>query len=206
MNRLLVTGFDPFGGDSYNPSGAAMAWLTAQNAQGRWPGASFHVLPVTWAGTGVTLKSLCDRERPDAVLMFGLACTTASLRLERCAYNLQGAGSKDNDGVVSDEIELVPGAAQLVTTAVDLAAMEQALRARGVPVEHSDDPGRCLCNAAYYSVLSGDEPYAVRALFVHVPPTQSCGGTLDDAVVQGWIEAALDAYLALTEARTGSSR
>ncbi len=199
---MLVTGFEPFAGDSHNPSGSGVARLARQQAQGRWPKVVFGVLPVTWTAAPEALRRLCDEVHPDAVLMFGLAATANTLRVERRAFNSAGEGLTDNDGVQGTGAPLVPDAEPSVMTEADIGVFAMDLATAGVPVEISDDPGRFLCNAVYHAALTGCQDSAARTVFVHVPATRAVGGTLDDAVVEGWIETAVAVYARLTGAET----
>ena len=95
--RVLLTGFEPFGGDVHNPSIAA-----ARDAVGiladRGVTAEAVELPCAFGAAGPALTAALDRVRPEAAIAVGLAGGTAAVRVERVAVNLQDARIPDNAG------------------------------------------------------------------------------------------------------------
>ena len=95
--RVLLTGFEPFGGDVHNPSTAA-----ARDAVGiladRGVTAEAVELPCAFGAAGPALTAALDRVRPEVAIAVGLAGGTAAVRVERVAVNLQDARIPDNAG------------------------------------------------------------------------------------------------------------
>ncbi|PZQ79010.1 MAG: pyroglutamyl-peptidase I, partial [Micrococcus luteus] len=95
--RVLLTGFEPFGGDVHNPSIAA-----ARDAVGiladRGVTAEAVELPCAFGAAGPALTAALDRVRPEVAIAVGLAGGTATVRVERVAVNLQDARIPDNAG------------------------------------------------------------------------------------------------------------
>ncbi|MDO4239955.1 pyroglutamyl-peptidase I, partial [Micrococcus sp.] len=165
--RVLLTGFEPFGGDPHNPSTVAardaVALLADQGVAAR-----AVQLPCTFAGSGPALAAALEAARPEAAVAVGLAGGTERVRLERVAVNLQDARIPDNAGAqpVDRPVRADGPAAHLATLPVKRALARVC--AAGVPAELSLSAGTFVCNHVMYALL--DAPgTARRAGFVHVP-------------------------------------
>ncbi|WP_137846349.1 pyroglutamyl-peptidase I [Microbacterium sp. 2FI] len=168
MPTVLLTGFEPFGGDSANPSGDAVR-IVAQ----RWNGPETlitAVLPVTFAGATKSLRELIDEHEPDVVIATGLAGDRAALGVERIAVNLVDARIPDNDGAQPiDEPSVADGPAARFST-LPVKAIVHDLSAAGIPAALSHTAGTFVCNHVFYTALDAVSTRAgVRAGFVHVP-------------------------------------
>ena len=95
--KILVTGFEPFGGDTKNPSGDAVRALPFSEEYEMRK----LILPVSWSRAFPEIEKVWDEWKPDAVLMVGLAAGASAIRIERVGINLCGA-TKDIDGVYAD--------------------------------------------------------------------------------------------------------
>lgn len=180
--RVLLTGFDPFGGASSNPSGDA-----ARRLDGRVIGGARIVgarLPVLWNVAGRALLARMAETRPQVVLCLGMAHDT--FRVERLADDRRLARA-DNDGVI-------PAArppTERLAARLPVARVEAAIRAvvGADLVQPSDDAGGFLCNEVFHALLRACDAHAVeRAGFLHVPsdrfvPSSISDATLDDAVL-----------------------
>ena len=166
-SRILLTGFEPFGGDTTNPS-----WAAARGATTilRAAGHEAHAVqvPCVFAASGPALQDALTEHRPDVVVCVGLAGGTAHVRLERVAVNLQDARIPDNAGDQPvDRPVVADGPAALFSTLPVKRALA-ALDAAGIPAQLSLSAGSFVCNHLMYSVLH--EPGSARAAgFVHVP-------------------------------------
>ena len=165
--RVLLTGFEPFGGDVHNPSIAA-----ARDAVGiladRGVTAEAVELPCAFGAAGPALTAALDRVRPEVAIAVGLAGGTATVRVERVAVNLQDARIPDNAGEQPvDRPVRADGPAALFATLPAKRAVA-AMRAAGVAAEPSLSAGAFVCNHVMYSLL--DAPGTARAAgFIHVP-------------------------------------
>lgn len=182
-SRLLVTGFGPFPGIPCNPS-AAIARRVA--ASPRWRrldvAASCLILPTTYAALDDDLDPALERERPDAVLMIGVAGRSRRVRVERRAVNRASLLLPDASGRRPSGLTLAEGPTvrHLRDSPERLRAM---LRRHAVPCGISQDAGRYLCNAAYYRALAAPCP----VLFVHIPkPPARRRGSVDRAARLSW--------------------
>ncbi|MEW5827729.1 MAG: pyroglutamyl-peptidase I [Chloroflexota bacterium] len=198
--NLLLTGFEPFGGDAVNPSEQVARLLDGQTLHG----VTIHseVLPVESARGPAALIQAIRRVQPDAVLCLGVAVGRAALSVERVAVNLLGYRIPDNSGVrVSDRPILPDGPAAYFTT-LPVRRICEAVQAAGVPVELSLSAGAFLCNQALYEMLhyltaNGLE---IPAGFIHLPalPEQAAakeGGKVPSMsleTIQRGVDAAIE--------------
>ena len=166
--RVLVTGFEPFGGEPVNPSLELAQQLAAE--AGAVPGLELHTaaLPVDIATLRDALDAALAAARPEAVVLVGQATGRARVCLETLAFNeVRYGASVDNGGHrIDDEVVDADGPAELAST-LPLAQLAEDLAPAALPVELSRDAGRYLCNFALYDVLRRHP--AVPAAFVHVP-------------------------------------
>jgi len=173
MNRapvVLLTGFDPFGGGTVNPS-----WEAARRLQGETlHGHRIEALQLPTAfGRGATaLLDALDRHRPALVLCTGLAANRSALSLERVAVNLIDARIRDNDGSQPVDVPCVAGAPDAYFTSLPVKAALVALSAAGIPAELSMTAGGFVCNHVFFVLMHAlaTEPGRPRGGFVHVPP------------------------------------
>lgn len=167
---ILVTGFEPFGGETENASGAAVQRLAKINAPDGVQLAT-AILPVTWSGAAPALLRAVEEHRPDAIVAVGEAGGRAVVTSERWARNLGHGRIPDNNGVVRDAAPLARGPERLESR-LDPFALTHAMRNAGVPAEVSDDAGAFLCNAIFWTALHGTD---LPAAFLHVPAARSRG-------------------------------
>ncbi|MFD2794815.1 pyroglutamyl-peptidase I [Promicromonospora vindobonensis] len=177
--KVLVTGFEPFGGDTVNASAEAVEALAA-----RWAGPEelvTAVLPVVFdrvrSADGPLLR-LLHEHRPDVVLAVGLADGVTQVRVERVAINLMDARIPDNGGAQPVDAPVADGgpAARFATLPVKAAAA--AVRAAGIPAGVTYSAGTYVCNASFYALQHAlAERPDVLSGFVHVPrTTEEVGG------------------------------
>jgi pyroglutamyl-peptidase len=157
MARVLVTGFEPFGGSPVNTS-----QTVAESLGG-------VVLPVAYARAADALREAVRAADPDVVICFGQADREA-IGVERFALNLDGSGSEDNDGLVSSA-EIDPDGPVAYRSMLPVDEIVAALAAEGLPAEASRSAGGFLCNHVFYvlmRLLERDRP-ETKGGFVHVP-------------------------------------
>lgn len=165
--RILLTGFEVFGGHRFNPSQAIAARL-----DGEWAGDArieARILPVSLAKLDAALDAALAEVKPIAVVALGLAEREAVIRLESVAHNELDFRIPDNDGKKRKGKIDKTGPAIRAST-FPIPAIRKALLAAGIPARVSDDPGRFLCNAALYGLLARLGK-GVPCGFVHLPRT-----------------------------------
>ncbi|UCH73808.1 MAG: hypothetical protein JSU82_16025 [Rhodospirillales bacterium] len=168
MKRVLVTGFEPYGGHAHNPSEAVARLLDGIEIGGAE--VAGRVLPVIHAGLAARIEALIDESAPRAVICLGLDPGEAAIRLERVAANVLDFEIADNAGAVLRG-PIVADADDMLRSTLPLAAIERDLKAASLPVRCSDDAGRFVCNALMYHALSAANrrrPAPVCG-FIHLP-------------------------------------
>ena len=163
---ILVTGFEPFGGDKTNGS-----WEAVQHLQGRQFGGETVVvaqLPVVWGKAGEELHGLIQKYHPRAVIAFGQA-GREPVRIETIARN-ERKPYKDNAGALPPTDVVAASAPATIPTALDVDAVRKSLQAAKIPVVESKDAGGYLCNETFYVLMNDPDVQKIPRGFVHVPP------------------------------------
>jgi pyroglutamyl-peptidase len=173
MPTLLLTGFGPFPGARFNPTGPLVERLAAL----RRPALAdvtrvAHVFPTSYAAVDRELPALIARHKPDALLMFGLAPRAKVLRVETRARNAL-ALLPDARGHAARRAKIAPGPPTLALPC-PAPRLLAALRTTRVPAVLSRDAGRYLCNyLAWRTIEAAAKPGGAHlAAFIHVPPVR----------------------------------
>jgi pyroglutamyl-peptidase len=166
--RVLVTGFDPFGGEPVNPAQEAILRLPATL------GAHTIVcrpLPTVFHRSLDVLGDTVRTVRPDILLCVGQAGGRTELSIERVAINVDDARIADNGGASPIDQPVVPGGPAAYFTNLPLKAMVRALGEAGIPAKVSNTAGTFVCNHVFYGAmhLVATEFPALRAGFIHIP-------------------------------------
>lgn len=199
--KLLLTGFDPFGGEPVNAAWEAARLVPEQIGTVQVVKAQ---LPTTFAGALPTLLAAIERERPDAVLCLGQASGRAGLTPERVGINLDDARIPDNAGEQPADRPIVPGGPAAYFTTLPVKAMVEAIRAEGLTASVSNTAGTFVCNHVLYGLLHAlaNQYPGARGGFVHVPclPQQAAGHpdwpSMEAADIAHGITAAIGAIFA----------
>ncbi len=202
MARILLTGFEPFGGHAVNPSEQVLRPLAAAAPGGAI--ISTRILPVTYRGAFAPVREALTGERFDAVLMLGLGTGRTALSFERVAVNRRGSPGADNDGTRIDDRRIDDDGPTACFSTVPVDDLIDAALAAGAPAEGSDDAGTFICNQVLYQALRYCDRHALRTRigFVHLPllPEQATEGEpcLAREVLVTGLAAALDALAGRT--------
>lgn len=166
--KLLITGFEPFGGESVNPSFEAISRLPDKIGDVEILKAR---LPVSFIRSGTTLETLIMDFRPDTVICVGQAGGYAGIALERVAINLRDAVIPDNDGMKPVDEPVVPGGPAAYFSSLPVKGMVVALKQNGIPAFVSHSAGTYVCNNVMYTLLHSIQAKSlpIRGGFIHVP-------------------------------------
>jgi pyroglutamyl-peptidase len=172
MLRVLLVGFGPFPGAPFNPS----AKLVTALARKRRPALAdvirtAHVFATTYAGVEHDLPKLLA-QKPDVILMFGLASRRRHLCLEMRACNAMSVLYPDASGWRPQRGDIAPGGPEALRGAAPFAALLHAASAGDFPARLSRDAGRYLCNYAYWRALGRAGSGRPLVQFVHIPPVR----------------------------------
>lgn len=166
--KLLVTGFDPFGGETTNPAIEAVKQLPDKIA-----GADIVKLevPTEFNRCAEVVRAAILAEQPDVVLSIGQAGGRAALTPELVAINLNDGRIPDNAGQQPVDQPIQPAGATAYFTQLPIKAMVRAIQTAGLPGQVSTTAGTYVCNHLMYQVqyLRATEFPTLRAGFMHIP-------------------------------------
>ncbi|HQT84753.1 MAG: pyroglutamyl-peptidase I [Acidiphilium sp. 37-64-53] len=167
--RILITGFEPFDGDTINPS----ALLVDSLATTPPPGATLIplILPCAFAPLHHTLQTALETHQPAITISFGLAGNRQGISLERVALNIIDARIPDNEGNAPIDEPVLPNAPAAYFATLPIKAAMAALHAAGIDAHISQTAGTYVCNAAAFTTmhLATTRYPTMRAGFIHIP-------------------------------------
>ena len=176
--KILVTGFDPFGGESVNPAYEAVKLLPDVIG-----GAEIFKLeiPTVFSLSGPAVEEGIRKYQPDVVICVGQAGGRASISVEKVAINFVDARIPDNNGEQPLDEPLQAGGPAAYFATLPVKAMVQHVKEAGLPCYLSFTAGTYVCNSIMYNVLYMCEKRypGIRAGFIHVP--YACGQVIDKA-------------------------
>ena len=148
---ILVTGFEPFGGEAVNAS-----WEAARKLDG-WRLGEFaavaRLLPCAYDASVKELVGAIETLRPEAILMTGQAARRGVVCVERFARNLDDAAAPDNLGHLRKAVAIAEGAPERLEAAAPVKAIAGAIREAGIPARVSRSAGGFVCNHLYFGAL-----------------------------------------------------
>lgn len=166
--KILVTAFEPFGGQTMNASQMAVERLPDTIG-----GAAVEtlLLPVTFSGAAARLRQAMRRCKPDLVVCVGQAGGRQGVSIERVAVNLADAAIADNAGKKPKEQPVARHGPAAYFSTLPVKKMVQAVQKHGLAASVSNTAGTFVCNAVMYSALHeiAQKGYEMQAGFVHVP-------------------------------------
>ncbi len=167
MRTVLLTGFEPFGGESINPSWEAVKTLQAMEMAG----ARIETcqLPCVFGQALKVLGEAIERHAPILVLSVGQAGGRSDLSLERVAINVDDARIADNLGAQPIDKPVVAGGPAAYFATLPVKAMLRDIKAAGLPASLSNTAGTFVCNHVMYGLLHRLAGSEVRGGFLHIP-------------------------------------
>lgn len=162
MGPILVTGFEPFGTSTLNPSGEIVKALHRE-------GVVTAVLPVVFGAASHELKSLIDLHQPRAVISLGQAEGRKEITPERIAINLDDARIADNNGVTLKNTPIITGGPDGLFSTLPIEQIIARLKELEIPASISLTAGTFVCNHIFYHLQSYLLTQNVPSGFIHVP-------------------------------------
>lgn len=164
--RLLITGFDAFGGSEENPS-----WLAVSQLPDTVGGFTLKkcMIPTVFGRSAQEVLAAAEDFQPDVILCVGVAAGRDAVTPERIAVNIRDARIPDNAGNQPVGEFVVADAPAAYFSTVPVAAMAQAIRDAGVPGTVSNSAGAFVCNDTLYLLLHHFAGTSTRVGFIHVP-------------------------------------
>lgn len=163
---LLITGFEPFGGETVNPS-----WEAVRRLPDKIGGFTLRKLRIPTVFGSAPRQVLAEAERchPQVILSVGQAGGRKEITPERIGVNLRRASIPDNAGNQPKGERIVPEAPDGIFSTCPVEAMAEAIRGAGLPGRVSDSAGTFVCNDVLYTLLANYAGTDTLVGFVHVP-------------------------------------
>lgn len=166
--KVLVTGFDPFGGDKVNPAYEAVKKMPSEIA-----GAEIIKLevPTVFGKSGQVVKEAIQEHQPEIVICVGQAGGRSAISFERVAINLAEARIADNEDNQPFDTPLEADGPAAYFTSLPIKAMTKNVHEHGLPAYISYTAGTFVCNDIMYRLLHLIETEfpTIRGGFIHVP-------------------------------------
>lgn len=166
--KILITGFDPFGGENINPALEAVKKL---------PGTILGQevikieIPTVFRKSLEKIEENIEKHNPDVVISVGQAGGRFGVTPERVAINMDDARIKDNEGNQPIDISIYEDGEAAYFSNLPIKAMVKEMTDNGIPASVSNSAGTFVCNHVMYGILYlVDKKYPnIRGGFIHVP-------------------------------------
>ena len=165
--NILITGFEPFGGEAINPS-----WEVARALQGQLiAGATVQArcLPTAFGVAPRALAEALAEVKPEVAICLGQASGRTEISIERVAVNLIDARIADNDGDRPQDVPVREGAPAAYFSTLPIKAMRNGLRAAGHPAGLSLTAGAFVCNQVFFELQHQLAGRGLSSGFIHLP-------------------------------------
>ena len=166
MKKLLITGFDPFGGERINPSWEAVKLLP--ETIGEYALTKLQIPTVFGLAAEAVLAAARDLS-PDVILSVGQAGGRKAVTPEVIGINLREAGIPDNMGNRPVNIPVIAGGPDACFATVPVREMVKSITSAGLPAALSFSAGAFVCNDVLYTLLHHYRGTDTRVGFIHVP-------------------------------------
>ena len=165
--KILITGFDAFGGEKINPASLILAKLGDEIVGHRL---EKLLLPTKFVGTADLLEKKILETRPDIIISLGQAGGRPDITVERVAINIADASIADNDGKMPIDEKIRWDGENAYFSNLPIKAIVENLRKEQIPASVSNSAGTYVCNFVMYNDLYFADKYKnMSAGFIHVP-------------------------------------
>ena len=165
--KILVTGFDPFGGEETNPAIESVKRID-ENIEG----AEIIKLeiPTVFHKASDVVEAKIQEVQPDVILSVGQAGGRYGITVERVAINEDDARIEDNEGNQPIDVKIREDGAPAYFASLPIKAMVEEIKKENIPASVSNSAGTFVCNHIMYQDLYLAEKYGnIKAGFIHVP-------------------------------------
>ena len=196
--RVLLTAFDPFGGDHINPASEALNLINLEREDIQ---IIKLIVPTVFYKSIAVVTEAIEKEKPDVVLCLGQAGGRKEITPERVAINIDDARICDNDGNQPIDTKIYEDGESAYFSTLPIKAIVDKIKEAGLPSAVSNSAGTFVCNHLMYGVLYyiSKHHYQMKAGFLHIPYMMEQVKFLEDKpalsleqIVQG-IELAIEA-------------
>ena len=166
MKKLLITGFEPFGGETLNPSWDAVSRLPSEiNGYAL----TKKRIPVTFREAAESVIEEAKKIDPDVILCIGQAGGRNMITPELVGINLRHGRIPDNRGYQPNDEPIIAGGDAAYFSTLPMRRIAEAINAAGVPSQVSYSAGAYVCNDVLYTLLTHFQGGRTRVGFIHVP-------------------------------------
>ena len=166
MKKLLITGFEPFGGEEINPSWEAVRLLPSKINEYEL---TKLLIPVVFRGAAEAVIAEAGRICPDVILCIGQAGGRSAVTPELVGINLRHGTIPDNSGYKPIDEPISEGAEAAYFSTIPVRKIAEAIKASGIPSQVSYSAGAYVCNDVLYTLLSQFKDSKTRVGFIHIP-------------------------------------
>ena len=166
MKKLLITGFEPFGGEIINPS-----WEAVKLLPDEINGYSLTklLLPVVFGLASERVLEVTEKLYPDVILCIGQAGGRSAVTPELVAINLRNASIPDNRGCQPIDEPIVDGGNTAYFSTIPVRRIAESIAEQGISAQVSYSAGAYVCNDLLYTLLDRFDRTATRVGFIHIP-------------------------------------
>ena len=176
MKKILITGFEPFGGASINPALEAVKRLEGRALEGGSI-VTCQVPVVRFKAIDAVIRAI-ETHQPDYVITVGQAAGRAGITPERVAINVDDFRIPDNEGIQVVDEPVIEGGPDAYFSTLPIKAMTKAMQDNGIPAQVSNTAGTFVCNHLFYGIQHYLRDSQIGHGFVHIPllPEQATDG------------------------------
>ena len=169
MKRILLTGFEPFGGSEINSSWEIAVRVGQLSPKGVV--VETMQLPVSFKCAGEAIRKTLRENQPNVLVMLGQRGKGTSIDIERIAVNLMDSVNPDNDGCQPQEQAITADGEAAYFSNLPVKVLRDALLHKSIPARVSNSAGLYVCNSTYYNALEEIHKLQLptKAVFVHLP-------------------------------------
>lgn len=194
MKRLLITGFEPFGGGAVNPSWEAVRLLP--DRIGGYELCKLNI-PTLYGRAAALVLDKARQTGADVIICVGQAGGRDAVTPERIAVNIRDARIPDNAGILCRGERVVRDGPAAYFSTLPVEKMSQAIRDAQIPSAVSNTAGCYVCNDVLYTLLNAYHGTPVRVGFIHVPYLPEQG--TPNLPLEVTVKALTEAVMALAE-------
>ena len=175
MKKMLITGFEPFGGEKINPSIECV--LALNEVIGGFLVEKLQI-PTVFEKAFLTVKNKADEINPDVIICIGQAGGRHAITPETVASNLKHATQPDNEGNMPSYEKICPNGESVYLSTLPITQIVEKIKNAGIPCSTSLSAGTFVCNETFYRLLKEYDGTDVKVGFIHIPffPCQAKNG------------------------------
>ena len=166
MKKLLITGFEPFGGESINPSWEAVTRLPDKINDYT---IAKLLIPVVFGEAANKVLDAAKDIKPDVIISVGQAGGRNAITPELVAINLRHASIPDNNGNQPADEPIAENGPKAYFSTLPVRKMSDAIKSAGISSSISYSAGAYVCNDVLYTLLNHYNESKTRVGFIHIP-------------------------------------